>query len=73
MALPREMYGDPERWLTMRGEDCTNCKHLAPWSMGGKTVTVCDNQQAPEKKRKAAPASRCHKWEHKQQEAVRAK
>lgn len=68
MALPREMYGDPERWLTMRGEDCTNCKSLAPWSVGGKTVTVCDNQQAPEKKRKNAPQSRCHLWRHQQQD-----
>lgn len=61
-------YMDPARVLEIKGEDCTHCKHLAPWSVGGKTVTVCDNKDAPEKKRKAAPASRCHQWEHKQQD-----
>lgn len=73
MALPREMYGNPERWLMMRGEDCTHCKHLAPWSMGGRSALICDNKDAPTKKRENAPASRCSEWKHKQQEAARAK
>lgn len=70
MALPREMYGDPERWLTMRGEDCTNCRHLAPWSVGGKAITVCDNKDAPAKKRERAPESRCWLWKHRQGETT---
>lgn len=65
MALPREMYGVPERWLMLRGEDCTHCRHLAPWSMGGRKVVACDNKDAPAKKRERAPESRCHRWEPK--------
>lgn len=68
MAMRRYEYMDPAKVLEIKGEDCTNCKSLAPWSVGGKTVTVCDNQQAPEKKRKNAPQSRCHLWAHKQQD-----
>lgn len=66
--MRRYEYGDPAKVLEIKGEDCTNCKHLAPWSMGGRSVLICDNQQAPEKKRKAAPASRCSEWKHKQQD-----
>lgn len=60
--------GDPLEVLIRKGQDCTHCRHLAPWSVGGKTVTACDNKDAPEKKRKAAPASRCSEWKHKQQD-----
>lgn len=66
--MRRYEYGDPLEVLIRKGEDCANCRHLAPWSVGRKTVTICDNQQAPEKKRKNAPQSRCHLWTHKQQD-----
>lgn len=59
-------YMDPARVLEIRGEDCTNCKSLGDWSIGGSSVTACTNKDAPAKKREGAPASRCHKWEHKQ-------
>lgn len=60
-------YGDPAKVLEMRGEDCTHCRHLGRWNVAGEMVTTCTNKQAPEKKRKAAPAKRCDQWQHEQQ------
>ena len=68
VCMRRYEFGDPARVLEMRGEDCTHCKSLAPWSMGGKSVLICENRQAPEKKCKNAPQSRCHLWRHQQQD-----
>lgn len=59
--------GDPARVLERRGEDCDHCKYLERWSVSaGREVTICGNQHAPEAKRKAAPAHRCHWWRHRQ-------
>lgn len=60
-------YGDPARALEIRGEDCTNCKHLAKWKLNGVAMTMCDNMKAPAKKRQNAPERRCHLWRHKDQ------
>lgn len=61
-------YLDPSRVLEIRGEDCTNCRHLTVTSVFGFDAWWCDNNKAPQSKRKRAPASRCDEWKHKQQD-----
>lgn len=65
--MRRYEYGDPAKVLERKGEDCTHCQHLERWSVAGEMVTQCGNAQAPEAKRKAAPAHRCHWWQHEKQ------
>lgn len=66
--MRRYEYGDPARVLEIKGEDCTHCHSLKSWSIGGRSVVVCENDRAPEKKRKNAPQSRCHLWKHEKQD-----
>lgn len=68
--MRRYEYGDPARVLEIKGEDCTHCKSLKSWSLGGRSVVVCENDRAPEKKRKNAPQSRCPEWRHEKQGAL---
>lgn len=63
-------FGDPARVLEIRGEDCDNCVSLGEWHLGGSSVTACTNEDAPQKKRENAPASRCFLWRHKQGEKI---
>lgn len=62
--MRRYEYGDPLKVLERRGEDCSYCRHLERWNVAGEMVAACNNKQAPEQRRKAAPARRCDQWRH---------